>query len=58
MKLLLIFVGAITLMAAGSSNARKAHKRVLPPVPQSAEIAALNRASLAKIKQVPTPARP
>ncbi|QYE35331.1 hypothetical protein KZX46_04905 [Polymorphobacter sp. PAMC 29334] len=42
-------LGTIAMVAATPVGARDTRHRALPPVPQSAEIAALNRESLAKI---------
>lgn len=59
--LLLVAVVAVVAIAASAPvAARKAPPRALPPVPQSADIARLNRESLAKIRppapQPPAPA--
>nr|WP_295659582.1 hypothetical protein [Polymorphobacter sp.] len=48
----LFVLGTLALVSAAPGNAREARHHALPPVPQSADIAALNRESLAKIAPV------
>lgn len=52
MKRIFLVFGAVALVSAAPGGAREARHHALPPVPQSADIAALNRESLAKIKPV------
>lgn len=45
-------LSTVALVSAAPGGAREVRHHALPPVPQSADIAALNRESLAKIKPV------
>ncbi len=49
MKRISFALGAVAIVASAPVGARETRHHALPPVPQSAEIAALNRESLAKI---------
>ncbi|MGI4879718.1 MAG: hypothetical protein ACRYG4_19755 [Janthinobacterium lividum] len=49
MSRLFFVLGALALVSTTPGNAREARHHALPPVPQSADIAALNREQLAKM---------